>query len=96
MEKFYRFENQTGAFICFNEFQSESDFGAFSELVKKSLGIDIVAIIEGPYSITAKGSYNGVEICLMFHEDTGCCIRVDLEHSIVCEEIIKRLSSKPN
>jgi len=35
MDKFYQFENKNGIFICFNEFQNESDFIKFISFLEK-------------------------------------------------------------
>ena len=87
MVKYYQFVNDNGIFICFNEFPTEEDFINFVKYLEEKLGTQIRETKKGPYSLLGEAFYKNNLINVMFHEDTGCCIRVDTKNEKLANEI---------
>jgi hypothetical protein len=88
MEKTYQFESKNGLFICFNDFQSENSFNEFKNFICKKLATKETSVEYAPYSVIAETNYKGHSITLMFHEDTGCCIRLDKGKNMLANDIL--------
>lgn len=91
MKPIYCFSNQNGMFVCFNTFQEEDQFEEFLLFIKEKLLFVVNNTQQGPYSIIGKCEYNKNEFTVMFHEDTGCCIRVENEQQVLFDEILEKL-----
>ena len=91
MEKFYKFENNNGIYVCFNEYQYEEDYPEFLELISKKMNIELPSSWQGPYSIYSEFEYAGHTFVAMFDGYTGCCllIRTAPDAGIIAEEIFK-------
>jgi hypothetical protein len=76
LKKTYLFQTVNGIFVCFNEFYSGDMFDAFLEFLRKKLAVNISESTRGPYSSLVDFSFGAIDVTAMFHDDTGCCVRV--------------------
>jgi hypothetical protein len=90
MNKIYIFTNETGTFVCFNEFNDETSFEEFISFIEQKLGIVLGETILGPYSVIRKSNYKGNDLTVIYQDDTGCCIRLDKEKDFLVKEIVEK------
>lgn len=91
MNPIYRFQNETGAFICFNRFPNEEDLSDFLTYLQNGLNIQLDQPRTGPYSTTCQFAYKGVSVVAMYDQNTGCCLRVEKEDMGLLDTLLQQL-----
>ena len=70
-------EKSNGIFVVFNDFDRKEDFPLFLDFLKQKLGTEISEPTQYPYSLASEFLVDGEKAIAMFHDDLGCCARVD-------------------
>ena len=91
MNNIYQFQNETGAFVCFNTFKYEEDLPDFLVFLTNGLNVQLDEPKTGPYSTTCQFVYNGIPIVAMYDCNTGCCLRVEKDHLKSLDLLLQQL-----
>lgn len=85
-----------GIFIIFNDYESEDDFKDFVNFVVFKLNVVAPEFVEYPYSQAAVIDLPGGEITAMFHDDTGCCVRVAPDEQALADFVVRACYGEPS
>lgn len=82
-------EKPNGVFVIFNDFDHHEDFSGFLDFLRQKLGINISEPTQYPYSVASEFLIDGENVIAMFHDDLGCCARVDPGNQQLANHIVR-------
>ncbi|MBB3981766.1 hypothetical protein GGR44_001425 [Sphingobium fontiphilum] len=85
-----------GIFIVFNDYEKDDDFQDFINFVVSKLDVDSPESVQFPYSQAAVIDLPGGEITAMFHDDTGCCVRVAPDEQALADLVVRACYGEPS
>lgn len=74
--KTVKLEKPNGIFVIFNDYEFEDDFSSFLDFLSKKLKVTLTKPTQYPYSLAVEIAQPEGEMTAMFHDDTGCCVRI--------------------
>jgi len=83
-----KLEKANGIFIIFNDYEHEDDFSCFLDFLGTKLNVVVPNPDLHPYSLTTEIALPEGLVIAMFHDDTGCCVRVGNEARSLADQII--------
>jgi hypothetical protein len=87
MKTILSIKKPNGIFMIFNNYDKEDDFPSFLSFLTSHLGVKMPNIEQHPYSLTADIQMPDGILTAMFHDDTGCCVRLASNDETLANQI---------
>lgn len=88
--KIIKFIEENGIFIVFGDYSNEEDFPLFLKFIEEKLGVTVEPLEEIVYLIIAEFQLDNHKLKAIFDDQFGSMIKVESNHEILADEIIKK------
>ena len=89
--KTHTLSKPNGIFVCLLDYEDESDLTEVIALLEERLGSLFPELKYGPYSSFTETEHVGRPLVAMYHQDTGCCLKLQSHDNRLAAQIVARL-----